>query len=313
MVDCVRSGSSVGLWTVLEDFELTPRGEKKWHCQCECGTERYVSERALLYGVSESCGCAREPGHRPGAYDLLGHRFGDLEVVGRRRKSGKSGTLWTCLCDCGYTCDATTSELVSGRRTHCGCKSGESFIDITGRRFGRLTALEPTPRRTGGGSVIWRCRCDCGTELEVSYNELMYTNLKSCGCRKKEHDQALKTFLTHVDGTSVDMLRSKKIPTDNTTGYKGVYFVRGKYMAKIVFQKKQYFLGTYENIEDAARARQEAEEVLFDGVAAHYERWKRRAEEDPKWAEENPISVRVDHRDKKLQVTLLPELPGKVG
>lgn len=83
------------------------------------------------------------------------------------------------------------------------------------------------------------------------------------------------------------MLRSKKIPSDNTTGYKGVYFVRGKYMAKSVFQKKQYFLGTYDNIGDAAQARQEAEE--------------------------NPISVRVDHRDKKLQVTLLPELPGKVG
>lgn len=108
----------------------------------------------------------------------------------------------------------------------------------------------------------------------------------------------------------MDMLRSKKIPSDNTTGYKGVYFVRGKYMAKSVFQKKQYFLGTYDNIGDAAQARQEAGEVLFDG---HYERWKRRAEEDPKWAEENPISVREDHRDKKLQVTLLPELPGKVG
>lgn len=72
----------------------------------------------------------------------------------------------------------------------------------------------------------------------------------------------------------MDVLKSKKVPTDNTTGYKGVYLIRGKYVAKIVFQKKQYFLGTYENIEDAAEARREAEEVLFDGSAKHYRKQK---------------------------------------
>ena len=72
----------------------------------------------------------------------------------------------------------------------------------------------------------------------------------------------------------MDALKSKKVPTDNTTGYKGVYLIRGKYVAKIVFQKKQYFLGTYENIEDAAEARREAEEVLFDGSAKHYRKQK---------------------------------------
>ena len=41
-----------------------------------------------------------------------------------------------------------------------------------------------------------------------------------------------------VDGTSIDAIRSKKVPKDNTTGYKGVYLIRGKYVAKIVFQKK---------------------------------------------------------------------------
>ena len=67
-------------------------------------------------------------------------------------------------------------------------------------------------------------------------------------------------------GTSVDILKSKKVPTDNITGYKGVYLIRGKYVAKIVFQKKQYFLGTYENIEEAAEARREAEEVCSMGL-----------------------------------------------
>ena len=79
-------------------------------------------------------------------------------------------------------------------------------------------------------------------------------------------------------------------------------------MAKIVFQKKAYYLGTYDNIEDAAEARKEAEEVLFDGVAEHYQKWKEYADTDPDWAEQNPIQVIVNQQDRKLNVVLLPDL-----
>ena len=188
-------------------------------------------------------------------------------------------------------------------------------IDITGRTFGRLTALEPTDRRAKSGTVIWHCRCVCGQEVDVSYNDLVYTNLRSCGCRKKEHDEALRTYLTHVGGTSIDMVRSRKTPTDNTTGYKGVYKIRGKYTAKIVFQKKQYHLGSYETAEEAAEARQEAEHILFGGTAAYYEKWKQRADADPAWAAANPIRIQVNRLEPgegqkygQLEVTFQPNL-----
>lgn len=186
---------------------------------------------------------------------------------------------------------------------------GKPVSDITGQRFGRLTALYHTDRRDPRGSVIWHCRCECGNEIDVSYNALRYGNMKSCGCRKKEHDQELRTFLTHVAGTSVEMLRSRKLPTNNTTGIKGVYLVRGKYMAKIVFQKKQYFLGTYDNIEDAAAARREAEELINDVVVDFYTKWTARAKEDPAWAEANPVSIRVERgTDQRFHAICLPEL-----
>lgn len=242
--------------------------------------------------------------------DLMGQTFGDLKVVGRSRKRSGKGEYWTCLCKCGYTCEVAATELQSGKKTHCGCETTKkyAYVDITDQKFGRLTALYPTEKRTRNGSVIWHLRCDCGREVDVSYNDLAYGNQKSCGCQEKEHDQQLRTFLTHVDGTSVDMLKSKKIPTDNTTGYKGVYLYRGKYIAKIVFQKKQYFLGTYGSIEEAAAARKEAEEILFDGVAEHYRKWKQYADQDPEWAKQNPISVTVDRRNRQLYVTMLPDL-----
>lgn len=34
----------------------------------------------------------------------------------------------------------------------------------------------------------------------------------------------------------------------------GVYLVKGRYLAKIVFQHRQYFLGTYASVEEAAEA-----------------------------------------------------------
>ena len=65
-------------------------------------------------------------------------------------------------------------------------------------------------------------------------------------------------------------------------------------MAKINFQKRAYYLGAYDDIVDAAKARQAAQEQLFDEVASFYERWEQRAEADPKWAEENPVRITVE-------------------
>ncbi len=48
-----------------------------------------------------------------------------------------------------------------------------------------------------------------------------------------------------------------------------------------MFQKKQFHLGKFERIEDAAEARKAAEELIFDGSAKHYQLWKERAEADP--------------------------------
>lgn len=181
-------------------------------------------------------------------------------------------------------------------------------MDISGKKFHMITALYPTERRDRRGYVIWHCRCDCGNEIDVSYNNLVYCNKKSCGCQKKRHDQSLQKFLTHVDHTCINGIRSRKLPSDNTTGYKGVYRVRDKYLAKIVFQKKQYFLGTYDKVEDAVMARKQAEHVLFDEVTAYYDKWKKRAEKNSEWAQQNPVHIIVSKDAAGLHVTFHPRI-----
>ena len=305
----VYPGARIGRWTVLS--KCAGDGERRWRCRCDCGTERDVFERSLRYGGSLSCGCLRKDrAYEAIARDLTGQRFGRLTVIGIAMTDGKSGCQWRCRCDCGKETVLAGTLLMTGKRTSCGCDTVKkyAFSDISGQKFHRLTALYPLDKRTAKGGVIWHCRCECGNELDVPYNNLLYSNLRSCGCRRREHDMQLKELLPHVDGTSICHLRSKKTPKNNTTGVRGVYLIRGRYVAKIVFQKKQYLLGTYDKLEDAADARREAEAVLNDQVATFYDRWADKAKEDREWADANPISISVERRNGELRVELLPRL-----
>lgn len=54
--------------------------------------------------------------------------------------------------------------------------------DLTGQRFGKLVALSRTEKRMDSGSVVWKCRCDCGKLAEVSARRLIRGKVRSCGC-----------------------------------------------------------------------------------------------------------------------------------
>lgn len=55
--------------------------------------------------------------------------------------------------------------------------------DITGQRFGKLTAVERTGLKKHSAS-IWKCICDCGNETLTPINYLTTGDTKSCGCMK---------------------------------------------------------------------------------------------------------------------------------
>lgn len=309
----VHPGDVFGRWTVLDDCQQQPGSERKWLCRCQCGTERYVLERGLVYGGSTSCGClSRERSGRKSTLQLAGRTFGMLTALSQSSGRAPNGAvMWRCRCQCGQECEVPGTLLVSGKRTHCGCQSARryAYSDISGQRFHRLVALEPLEQRDSAGYVMWRCQCDCGNVADVSYNALVYGNVKSCGCRKREHDQELRGYLTHMAGTSLEMIKSKKVPKNNTTGVKGVYLIKGKYVAKIVFQKKQYFLGAFDDLADAQAARLEAERLISDTVVDFYTRWKQRADAAPAWAKENPVQIAVERAENnRLKLVCLPEM-----
>ena len=68
-------------------------------------------------------------------------------------------------------------------------KGKRGLIDLTGKKFGRLTVLAPHPERyrySGQTVPRWICRCDCRTEVVVPGRALRSGNTASCGCARIE-------------------------------------------------------------------------------------------------------------------------------
>ena len=56
-----------------------------------------------------------------------------------------------------------------------------AFIDITGKKFGRLTAIEKAGT-AGDKQTLWMCTCDCGNTVTVRGKHLRSGHTQSCGC-----------------------------------------------------------------------------------------------------------------------------------
>lgn len=67
------------------------------------------------------------------------------------------------------------------RKSKGGDYVGRPAIDLTGKRFGKLTVLNREtnePRK----HARWRCKCDCGNEVIVLSHSLIGGGQRSCGC-----------------------------------------------------------------------------------------------------------------------------------
>ena len=146
----------------------------------------------------------------------------------------------------------------------------KSGLDLRGKKYGRLTAIEAMGKRTKSGSLIWRCQCECGNETEVSQSDLASGNTISCGCRKIENNRSIYKQLHMVDGTCIEFLEKRRSRSDNKTGHIGVSISKDRYRATIEFKGKRYHLGYYDTVEEATGARVNAERELYDPFLEEY-------------------------------------------
>jgi len=67
-----------------------------------------------------------------------------------------------------------------------------NFIDITGKKFNRLTVIKRIENSTFR-KARWLCKCDCGNFTEVSGDNLRNGSVKSCGCLIKDKNKQRAT------------------------------------------------------------------------------------------------------------------------
>lgn len=71
-------------------------------------------------------------------------------------------------------------------------------LDLTGKRYGRLTVLCESGKNKYG-NYMWRCACDCGERVDVAGGKLVSGHTQSCGCHRKDLMQSIGKKGTHYD------------------------------------------------------------------------------------------------------------------
>jgi len=187
----IAPGQRFGRLTVVGRAEMTAPKNARWKCRCECGKITQPRAADLRRGVTQSCGCRfRERVTK----DMTGLRVGRLTVLGRAGLAPSGQIRWRCQCDCGNIVQPHGHDLRRGTTKSCGCWNKEIIRkrfakDPTGQRFARLIVLHRAGK-TRFGRTLWRCRCDCGRETEITTGRLGRT--KSCGCLQRERAAQLR-------------------------------------------------------------------------------------------------------------------------
>ena len=173
------TGERFGKLTAIELTDRSTGSYPIWRLRCDCGN--IVERRQDHLSEKSSCGCARRK-------DLSGQRFGRLTVISFvGRKNSSQENYWLCQCDCGNTVELRTASLTARGVKSCGCLKREKaklnnylYKSRIGERYGMLTVIEELS--SGKDGVVWRCKCDCGNEIDVFTNDLTSGKKRSCGC-----------------------------------------------------------------------------------------------------------------------------------
>ena len=144
-----------------------------------------------------------------------------------------------------------------------------NVVDITGKRFGMLVAIEPTKERISK-HIVWKCKCDCGNICYVTSNNLLNGHKKSCNClRKKVMSKQSKLWKENVqegrgthDGT-VDCALNSRPYKSNNTGVRGVYIQNGKFRVQKKKKNKRYHIGCFDTLKEAKEVRKIAEKEIW--------------------------------------------------
>lgn len=257
------AGEQFGLLTAIKP-DGKRRGGYDWICECVCGNKKKVPLSTLRQGHIKSCGCRKySRNHRLDQEDILNElvdtykNFGMVDIAFLTRALPFSiRSVYTHFP--GKKMKEILAEVKEEYEKR-SINTRSNIVDISGHKFGELTALYPLPERINN-RIVWRCKCNCGNKVSVKGIYLTTGETKSCGCLKRKMDE--KNLRDEYDNKRVSgvvkpLFKGKEPRKDSYTGFRGVskYYTRKsnelRYRAWITVKGKRYYKSGFKSPEDA--------------------------------------------------------------
>lgn len=203
--------------------------------------------------------------------DLTGQKFNLLTVL--ERDYSKKRVAWKCKCECGNYTIATSDLLKRNEVKSCGCLNHKPKHNLTKTRLHRIWIQMKqrcnNPKADSyckyGGRGIKVCN-------EWNNKENGFLNFREWACNNGYSDELSIDRIDTLKGYSPENCRwvDKEIQTLNRKvkpGKSGCVGVtankKGGWIAQIYFKGERIYLGTHRKLEDAIKARKEAEIKYF--------------------------------------------------
>lgn len=196
--------------------------------------------------------------------DISGLKIGGWTISSEFKKV-RTSIHWKCKCECGIEKFVLGSSITSGKSNSCGC------LNRKNKRHG----LSKTTEYYSWNAMMSRCY----NEKNIGYNLYGGKGITVC-----EEWHSFENFLRdmgkkpdkeytidRIDGeknyskencrwaTKTQQTRNRKIDIKNEFNCPGVSKNHNSFQATIGIGKETKYLGCFKNVEDAIKARKEAE------------------------------------------------------
>lgn len=192
---------------------------------------------------------------------MIGMKVGFLEVVAETDKRIRRNKVWVCKCVCGNEIDVSAAVLKAGDKKSCGCKTKAETVGSHG--------MHGTPTHNS-----WRTmRERCTKEYHKSYEkykdipvdpewldsfEAFYKDMgeRPEGMTLDRIDNSLGYCKENCRWADASTQQQNKSPNyiNKNKGLAGVFESNGKFCARIRYDGKREYLGTFDTPELANEA-----------------------------------------------------------
>ena len=225
--------------------------------------------------------------------DLVGQKFNKLTVlerVGTKIVSGNKNALWRCKCECGNEVEVISSYLKGGNTKSCGCIVKERMSKMTSKGINKFEATEDTVKiflQTGNICIIdtedyekiqniywfekqgYVCGWDKNAKKHVFIHNIITGEKKIDHINNNPLDNRKANLRKYSKNSQNCINRPKSLLKRKPHSiYKGVTKHRNNYEAIITKDRKRYFIGSFKDEIEAAKAYDKKAKELF-GEFAH--------------------------------------------